>query len=65
MLPRPEQVELFSVENVRPPPVSTSPFTVDEALVALSAVVCTPPANVEVAVEVETMRPNCPLPPVT
>jgi hypothetical protein len=41
--------QLAMVEICSAPPVSTNPFTVDEAAVALIAVVCTPPAKVEVA----------------
>ena len=58
----PEHSDEARVEKVRPPPVRTSPLIVEEAEVALSAVVWIPPAKVEVAVVVETMRPNCPRP---
>jgi hypothetical protein len=37
--------------------VRTRPFTVEEAVVALMRVVCTPPAKVEVADDVEVMTP--------
>jgi hypothetical protein len=53
----PEQSDEASVENVRPPPESTRPLIVEEAEVALIAVVWIPPAKVEVAVEVEVMTP--------
>ena len=43
------------VATLRPPPVRTRPFTVEEALVTLRRAVSIPPANVEVAVDVETM----------
>ena len=59
---RPEQTELFSVEKVKPPPVSTSPLIVEEADVALIAVVWSPPANVEVAEEVAVITPAVSVP---
>ena len=45
-----------------PPPVITRPLIVEEADVALIAVVWRPPANVEVAVVVEMMEPVVRLP---
>lgn len=53
-----------SVWILRPPPVSTRPLTVEEAAVALMALVWIPPAKVEVAVEVEVSVPTVRLPMV-
>lgn len=58
----PEQSDEASVENVSPPPVNTNPLMVEEADVALIAVVWIPPAKVEVAVEVEVRVPTVNLP---
>jgi hypothetical protein len=56
-------VSQFAMVEIWKPPVgSTNPAMVEEAAVALMAVVWRPPAKVEVAVEVETMTPNCPRP---
>ena len=51
-------LQLRTVWSWRPPPVRTRPFTVDDAEVALRRVVERPPANVEVAVEVEVRVPT-------
>jgi hypothetical protein len=48
----------MSVAILRPPPVRARPFTVEVAVVALRDVVCIPPANVVVAVEVEVRDPT-------
>ena len=50
------------VWSCKPPPVRTRPFIVEDAVVVLRRVVLIPPANVEVAVEVEVTLPtvSCP-----
>ena len=50
------------VAILSPPPTSERPLTVEVAVVALSEVVWMPPANVEVAVEVEVIEPVVSLP---
>ena len=52
----------FRVEMARPPPLTTRPFMVELAVVALILVVEIPPWKVEVAVEVEVMTPVIRLP---
>jgi hypothetical protein len=52
------------VAMVNPPVGSTNPAMVEEAAVALIAVVWIPPANVEVAVEVEVKVPTVSRPAV-
>lgn len=49
--------------NFNPPPLIAKPLMVEVEFVALIAVVCIPPANVEVAVEVLVMTPvvSCPI----
>jgi hypothetical protein len=54
----------MSVAILRPPPVRARPFTVEVAVVALRDVVCIPPANVVVAVEVEVSVPTVKFPTV-
>src|SRR3989344_6204922 len=58
-------VQETRVWSCTPPPLITRPLRVEEAVVVLIRVVLIPPANVEVAVEVEVREPNCPTPAST
>src|SRR3989344_3996592 len=50
-------VQETRVWSCTPPPLITRPLRVEEAVVVLIRVVLIPPANVEVAVEVEVIEP--------